>query len=229
MLIILVTVRNVCQLVNSLAPCSVQTFKKRALEYICLNLEAVLQNGSVTRLFGKSYAHNLRHLEDLEDDLLMELDEVSRQLQRDCSVIARSGRLETELLERNPTLQRRIEQERQAKIDSIHVLNKYSDVDNRSSSSFKAGSFHELSETPTLQRRRRRSSKGSPSPGASPALKGKSSSQDLLFDMDEEDEEELSALPSPKELLPPIVQSRESDVGLSPWHDKLREHRRDFS
>lgn len=42
-----VTVRNVCQLVNVIAPCSVQTFKKRALEYICLNLEAVLQNGYV--------------------------------------------------------------------------------------------------------------------------------------------------------------------------------------
>jgi hypothetical protein len=44
-LIIPVTVRNVCQLANALAPCSIQIFKKRALEYICLNLEVVFQNG----------------------------------------------------------------------------------------------------------------------------------------------------------------------------------------
>src|SRR5579871_2883349 len=145
--------------------------------------------GQLFVCLGNLYAYSLRHLEDLEEDLIMELDEVSRQLQRNCSVIARSGRLEARLLERNPTLQRRIEQERQAKIDSIHVLNKYADVDNRTSS-FKAGSFHELSDTFTPQRTRRRLSKGSSSPGTSPSLKGKSSSQDLLFDMDEEDEEE---------------------------------------
>lgn len=51
-----VTVRNVCQLVNAVAPCSVDVFKRRALEYICMNLEAVLQHGYVIELcFRFSY------------------------------------------------------------------------------------------------------------------------------------------------------------------------------
>jgi len=37
----------VCQLLNAIAPCSVTTFKDKALEYVCYNLEAVLQNGYV--------------------------------------------------------------------------------------------------------------------------------------------------------------------------------------
>jgi inhibitor of Bruton tyrosine kinase len=44
-LTLLVTVRNVCQLLNAIAPCSVSNFKDKALEYICSNLEAVLQHG----------------------------------------------------------------------------------------------------------------------------------------------------------------------------------------
>lgn len=47
---------------------------------------------------------------------------------------------------------------------------------------------------------KRRSSKGSPSPGASPALRGKGSIQDLLFDMDEEEEGDLSQVPPLNEL-----------------------------
>ena len=39
-----VTTRNVCQLLNAVAPCSVTEFKDAALEYICLNLEGMLEN-----------------------------------------------------------------------------------------------------------------------------------------------------------------------------------------
>ena len=39
-----VNTRNVCQLLNAVAPCSVTEFKKAALEYICLNLEDMLEN-----------------------------------------------------------------------------------------------------------------------------------------------------------------------------------------
>ena len=44
MLIIQVNTRNVCQLLNAVAPCSVTQFKDAALEYICLNLEGMLEN-----------------------------------------------------------------------------------------------------------------------------------------------------------------------------------------
>lgn len=40
---IIVTTRNVCQLLNTIADCSVTEFKHAALEYICLNLEAMLE------------------------------------------------------------------------------------------------------------------------------------------------------------------------------------------
>lgn len=40
----LVTTRNVCQLLNAVAPCTVTEFKEAALEYICLNLETLLEN-----------------------------------------------------------------------------------------------------------------------------------------------------------------------------------------
>lgn len=40
----LVTSRNVCHLLNSIAPCSVREFKDAALEYVCLNLGDMLEN-----------------------------------------------------------------------------------------------------------------------------------------------------------------------------------------
>lgn len=39
-----VNTRNVCQLLNAVAPCSVTQFKDAALEYICLNLEGMLED-----------------------------------------------------------------------------------------------------------------------------------------------------------------------------------------
>ena len=39
-----VNTRNVCQLLNAVALCSVTEFKNAALEYICLNLEGMLEN-----------------------------------------------------------------------------------------------------------------------------------------------------------------------------------------
>ena len=127
------------------------------------------------------------------------------------------------MLQRNPDLERRMEQEKQAKVDSIDVLNKYADFDTRASTSFKAGSFHELSETPISQKTRRRS-RGSPSPGASPALKGKASIQDLLFDMDEEEEEEedLSRIPPLKELESQPSTPKTPQGDGNEWHEVVR-------
>jgi inhibitor of Bruton tyrosine kinase len=103
-------------------------------------------------------------------------------------------------LERYPDLERRIAQERQSKIDSILLLNKYGDNDSRAQAPYKAGSFHELSETPLQQKARRGLSKdvsaASPSPAASPALRSRRSANDLIFEMDEDDEEELGPLSS---------------------------------
>ena len=41
---LVVNTRTVCQFLNAVAPCSVTEFKDAALEYICLNLEGMLEN-----------------------------------------------------------------------------------------------------------------------------------------------------------------------------------------
>lgn len=43
-----VNARNVCSLLTAVAPSSVAEFKDAALEYVCLSLEAVMQNGYVS-------------------------------------------------------------------------------------------------------------------------------------------------------------------------------------
>jgi alpha-tubulin suppressor-like RCC1 family protein len=42
---LVVNARNVCSLLNAIAPSSVAEFKDAALEYVCLSLESVMQNG----------------------------------------------------------------------------------------------------------------------------------------------------------------------------------------
>jgi hypothetical protein len=43
--VVVVNARNVCSLLMAVAPSSVAEFKDAALEYVCLSLEAVMQNG----------------------------------------------------------------------------------------------------------------------------------------------------------------------------------------
>lgn len=55
----LVTTRNACQLLNAVAPYSVTKLKDVLLEYLCLNLEAMLENQLVVILRGTCRAHFL--------------------------------------------------------------------------------------------------------------------------------------------------------------------------
>lgn len=94
-----VTTRNVAILLNEISPCSVTAFKDAGLEYICLQLELMLEN----------------HLLDgLDDDLLEALDKTVRNNQRAHLPFARSGIAELELHERYPHLKFDIEEERLA-------------------------------------------------------------------------------------------------------------------
>jgi hypothetical protein len=134
----------------------------------------------------------ISHLEDLDEDILVELDATAQRLQRGSSIFARSGAVEIELAEKYPELAHRIKLEKQAKIDSIILLNKYGESDTRGSSSYKAGSFHEHYQASMQSSTRRKSSSkelavGTPSPTASPALRSKASAADLIFEMDDED------------------------------------------
>ena len=99
-----VDLRNVCQLLNAVAPCSVTQFKNAALEYICLNLEALLEN---------------RLLSELDDDLLIDLDSVVRANQLSAMPTSKSRELEHELMEAHPELLKEIEDSKQARIAAM--------------------------------------------------------------------------------------------------------------
>ncbi|KAF2689968.1 hypothetical protein K458DRAFT_399374 [Lentithecium fluviatile CBS 122367] len=190
-----VNARNVCSLLQAIAPSSVAEFKDAALEYVCLSLEAVMQNGS---------------LDELDDDLLRELSQVVRDNQLAYLPFARSGRAESLLFDKYPELAERIERGRRAKIDAIVLSNKFSEGDGPTSSSFRAQSLDELSMSPLRQRTRRRASREGKlegeSPVSTPALKGKSSLSDLMFEMsDGEEDDELESRLSQSQFTKPSI------------------------
>jgi alpha-tubulin suppressor-like RCC1 family protein len=99
-----VTTRNVCYLLNSVAPCPVTLFKSAALEYICLNLEAMLANG---------------YLNDLDPVLLGELDMVCREKQLFFCPVSRRINSEDWFLEKHPEIVRTVEADKQRRIDDM--------------------------------------------------------------------------------------------------------------
>nr|POE53515.1 btb/poz domain-containing protein 1 [Quercus suber] len=164
-----VNVRNVCGLLNAVSASSVNEFKDAGLEYLCLNLEAMLQG---------------HHLNELDEDLLGELNDVVRENQLACMPFAKSGRAENSLHERHPELAAVLDRNRQAKIDAVSLRSKFHDLNN-----LLPGSLDDETSVSPLQRRtRRRSSTALPrtDPGG-PSLRPKPSSKDMMFAMDEED------------------------------------------
>ncbi|MCJ1469554.1 hypothetical protein MMC07_008188 [Pseudocyphellaria aurata] len=167
-----VNTRNVCQLLNAVAPCSVTEFKDAALEYLCMNLEGMLEN---------------HLLDELDDDLMLELDEVVRQNQLAHSPIARSGAAEAELFQIYPELPGLIELGKRAKIDSMVSHSRARELDGRygSFSRGKGISTDDSSSSPVVGHTRPGSSRGRSSASKSPLLKARSSVADLMFEMDE--------------------------------------------
>jgi inhibitor of Bruton tyrosine kinase len=188
-----INVRNACYIITAVSQSPVPYLKDAGLEYVCRNLEAVLRHG---------------HIEELDDDLLPELDAVSKNLQTSGQLPSRGEYMER-VLKRNPQLLARMDQEKRAKIDSIVLLNKYSESlpkSHQHSASFKAGSFLEqLSLSPVNTKPKRRMSNqgsiGTPSPVSTPLMEGKAS--DMIFDMDDEDREFSLDLPVAEQTLSP--------------------------
>ncbi|KAH8176857.1 regulator of chromosome condensation (RCC1) repeat domain-containing protein [Sarocladium implicatum] len=175
-----VTTRNISNLLNEISPCSVTSFKDVGLEYICLQLESMLEN----------------HLLDgLDEDLIHELDDVVRDNQLCCLPFARSGRADMLMHEENPNLAMDIEEERRLRVKEMAYKIAQRDDEKKLSSSFKTrfGSLEEAGGSPSLERSRRKSRTGRNEP-FSPSLRPKKSMGDLMFDMDEDD---ASGVPSP--------------------------------
>lgn len=164
--------RNVSQLLNVIAPCSVTDFRNASLEYICLQLEFMLEN----------------HLIDnLDDDLLLDLDEVVRGNQLSCLPFAKSGKSELLLHERYPELAAEIDEERKRRVRDLTFRAGLRDHENRFSTSFRAQSVDDILPGSPTQEKLRRKSKASRNAPFSPSIRPKESATDLIFDMDDED------------------------------------------
>lgn len=168
-----VNVRNACELLNAVSPSSVHEFKDAGLEYLCLNMEAMLQG---------------HHLNALDEDLLAELDDVVRENQLACMPFAKNGRAEALLHERHPELAAVIDRNRQRKIDAVTLRSRHQGVE-----TFVPGSLgDELSSSPVQQKARRRSSTAQHKADVDrPSLKAKPSTKDMMFAMDEEGSSDL--------------------------------------
>ncbi|KAI0477355.1 hypothetical protein GGR56DRAFT_636912 [Xylariaceae sp. FL0804] len=196
-----VTTRNISTLLNLIGPCSVTEFKDKGLEYICLQMEAMLEN---------------HLLDNLDDYLLFELDEVVRANQLDKLPYVRSGHAELVLHEQNPELVLEIEEERRIRVKEMAYRAAPREDERKLSSSFKTrlGSLDDLSGTlPTPERSRQKSFGGSRNEPFSPDLRPRESQNDLIFEMDEEDESNAlgPVSPSPRPL--PSRDKRALDLG----------------
>lgn len=119
-----VNVRNACELLNAIGPSAVEDFKDAGLEYLCLNLEAMLSS---------------HFLDELDEDLLHDLDSIVRDNQLTVLPYAKSGRAEALLLENHPELPGRLDRDRQQKIDSINLLSKFAEGTHTLGTSFDLG------------------------------------------------------------------------------------------
>ncbi|KIW14710.1 hypothetical protein PV08_07494 [Exophiala spinifera] len=168
-----VNVRNVCSLLNTVSECTVDSFKHAALEYICLNLESMLE---------------MRLLDELDEDLLTELDDVVQANQLAFLPFARSERAEEELLENYPELLENIELCRQRRIDSMRLRSRLSEDEERhtSATKFRVGSLDKQTSSyqkSPLPNPAADSPLSTPSP--SPAIVPNDVGDDLPFDMDD--------------------------------------------
>ncbi|OJD21549.1 hypothetical protein ACJ73_07110, partial [Blastomyces percursus] len=168
--------RNVCHYLNAVAPCSVTAFKQAALEYICLNLEPMLEN---------------RLLDDLDDDLFCELDEVCRANQLTCQPVSRGRNSEDFVAERYPEIVPLLEQDRQRRIDSMRLRSRLHEDELRENKLRTSTTDKEKASAMSPLHRKSRPSepilREAESVGeTSPSLKPKQSMGDLIFHMEDD-------------------------------------------
>ncbi|PVH84212.1 hypothetical protein DL98DRAFT_584783 [Cadophora sp. DSE1049] len=202
-----VNTRNVCNLLNAIGPCAVTAFKDNALEYLCLQLESILEN---------------HLLNDLDSDLLLELDEVVRANQLNCLPFAKSGRAELLLHERHPSLAEDIDEERQRRLKEMTFRMNLKDDDHKLSSSYrgKVGSLDDFGPGSPSQEKLRRKSKTPRNAPFSPSIRPKDSTVDLMFDMDDDEVLASGSPPTPKNALKSTIDTNaDSVVRKISWAD----------
>lgn len=117
------------------------------------------------------------------------MDQVVRDNQLNCLPFAKSGRADLDLHEKHPELAQDIDEERRRRLGDMTFRAHLRD-DDRISSSFKArmGSLDDSMPSPSQDKARRKSKVAKNEP-FSPSIRPKDSATDLMFDMDDDDEE----------------------------------------
>ena len=147
-------------------------------------------------------------LNELDDDLMLELDETVRQNQVACQPFSRSGRAEAELFERHPELIDIIERSWRAKVDSFRLQSRLRDEDSYYASTGKHRSVHRNDDGDTDQSHRSSNQATSSVANSTKTPKPKHSTGDLMFEMEEEQENQQLTIP-----VDPITPSREQHRG----------------
>ncbi|RYP72671.1 hypothetical protein DL769_004413 [Monosporascus sp. CRB-8-3] len=201
-----VSTRNISALLNHISPCSVTEFKDKGLEYICLQMESMLEN---------------HLLDDLDEDLLTELDQVVRQNQLARCPFARSGRAELLLHDRHPRLAEDIDEERQTRVKEMAYKTLQRDEEKKLSSSFKTrfGSLDDSVAGSPAPEKANRKSKTARNEPFTPVLRPRESHGDLIFDMDEEESTMIGSPTSPT----PMRYGRQSELDLRTRAEPRRE------
>lgn len=162
--------RNISYLLNSVAPIYVSEFKEASLEYICLNLEAMLAN---------------RYLEDLDEDLLKALDTVCHENQLACSTVSRGRNSEDYVFEKYPELVSSAGIDKQRRIDAMALQSRLSEVESYDYRP-RGPANDKVIASPLARKAKGGVSRDPESSVNSPMLKAKQSTNDLMFQMDDE-------------------------------------------
>ena len=129
-------------------------------------------------------------LNELDDDLMLELDEVVRQNQLACLPFVKSGRTEALLHEEHPELAALLDRGRRVKIDSMAIQSRLheDEIKFTAAGKGKESVAEDARQTPNVQSLRSGAAKSPRLPMTSPSLKSCASTNDLMFDMDDDDE-----------------------------------------
>jgi len=119
---------------------------------------------------------------------MLELDEVVRQNQLACLPFAKSGRADTELHERHPELAALLDKGRRIKIDSMAIQSRLHEDEPKFTTSGKSKAVvaGEPRRSSNIEPPRPSSSRSDSAKFNSPLLKARASTNDLMFDMDED-------------------------------------------
>ncbi|KLU89259.1 BTB domain and ankyrin repeat protein [Magnaporthiopsis poae ATCC 64411] len=202
-----VNTRNIAHLLNEISPCSVTMFKDAGLEYLCMQMETMLEN---------------HILDDLEEDLLVELDHVVKENQAENSV--KSRHVVAGLHELHPELMQDIEEERQRRVREMAWKASHRDEEKRLSSSYKGrvGSLDDLNPAvaaaiATPERSRKKTAaRNEP---FSPVIRPKASAADLMFEM-EDDKNDGPTTPGAKSRMQEGSRATEDEQPLLPLGPK---------